>query len=363
VPPPSTEADARDVRYRFLLETKEKEATDWVLTGHHADDQAETVLFRVLRGTGLRGLGGIPAERGPGVYRPLLPFSRAELMDFARRMRIPFRQDPSNWDLNNPRNFLRHQILPRLDRGPIPAVRSALLRLGRLSRENEEAWSSLLPALLGGVLGEESSEPFIVRKALLAYHPAVQTRLLREIFRSWGIHLDEVGTRAALEFTRTGASGRFLSLPGGLHLVREFDRFRLGDPEGQTHGEPLEVEDPGPGSGSFEAGGHSFLAVWGPEEMEDCEKRVAIPITGTEFPLLVRGWEVGDRIQLPYGAKKLKKLFAEARIPPKARGRTPVLVDALGRVLWVAGLATSSLIRAGGGTGVFFFGIRNVDKS
>jgi tRNA(Ile)-lysidine synthase len=362
-PPPTSEAEARAGRYGFLLEAKGRENATWVLTGHHGDDQAETVLFRVVRGTGLRGLAGIPRERAPGVYRPLLPFSRDELLDYARTRRIRFLQDPTNRELTNPRNFLRHQILPRLQDGPAPRVNESLRRLARLARENEDAWESLMPRLLDGVLVEEGGDIFIVRPGLLAYHPAVQTRLLREIFGRSGIELDEAGTRAAVEFTRSGASGRSLTLPGSVRLTRDFDRFRLGEAERSGEEEPLILSEPTAGSRGFTVGGCGFQAVWGPDEPEECPATVEIPLSAVEFPLMVRGWRPGDRILLSYGTKKLKKLFSEANIPVDRRGRIPVLLDGAGRVLWVEGLASSTLVQVRKGPEALFLGIRNVDKS
>lgn len=257
-------------------------------------------------------------------------------------------------------------------------AKDSLLRVARLAGENEVAWESLLPQLLDKVLVEEDGGVFIVRAGLLAYHPAVQARLLREIFSRWAVGLDEAGTRAAIEFTRTSSSGRSLTLPGGIRLNREFDRFALkglaGDPDGTDQNGPLDpgtgkgegtLTLPGPeaGSGRVTVGGRCFEAVWGPEEPENCQNLVGIPVSEVTFPLSFREWEKGDRIQLPYGTKKLKKLFGEARVPQNERSRTPVLSDAAGRILWVAGLASSTLLRPRKGVTVLFLGIRNVDSN
>jgi tRNA(Ile)-lysidine synthase len=103
--------------------------------------------------------------------------------------------------------------------------------------------------------------------------------------------------------------------------------------------------------------------VWGLEDPEEDHAVVEIPLSGVVFPLIVRGWLPGDRIHLPYGTKKLKKLFAEASIPVDQRSRTPVLQDGAGRVLWVAGIASSTFVQAREGSGTLFLGIRNVEKS
>jgi len=358
-PSPSSEEDARLQRYGFLSEVEREVESCWTLTAHHGDDQAETVLFRIVRGTGLRGLAGIPTERLPGLYRPILPFSREELLVLANEKRVLFRNDPTNLDLTYPRNFLRHQILPQLEQGPAPRVRESLRRLARLAGENERAWESLLPNLLKGVLVEEEGRWFIVRSGLLAHHPAVQTRLLREIFRKSGIELNEAGTRTAVEFTRSGVSGRSLSLPGGLSLTRAFDRFSLGGRVFAEEEKPLILRGPTEGSGDFGVGGIGYQAVWGPTDPGGYDSTVTIPLSSVVFPLTIRGWEPGDKIHLSYGTKKLKKVFSEARLPVEERSRTPVLVDGKGRVLWVVGLAFSTIVQAQSGPGVFFLGIRN----
>jgi tRNA(Ile)-lysidine synthase len=365
-PPPSSEEEAREARYDFLLETKRAENARWIVTAHHADDQAETVLFRILRGTGLRGLKGIPAHRAPGILRPLLPFSRAMIRRYARERRLGFRVDPSNRDPAFSRNVLRHDILPRLERGPAPGAREALRRLARLARENEEGWSSLLPELLDRVVETESAQEIVVaRSALLAYHPAVQARVVRELGRRVGVRLDEAGTRAAVEFTRTGASGGSVPLSGGFRLAREFDRFRLAPASDEAEDRPLVVEGTEAGSGLLTVGGRRMRVEWGPEEPgeepEGTGFGLALRGAGVRFPLRIRSWAPGDRILLPYGTKKLSKLLAEARVPRRERSRLPVVVDAEGRVLAVGDLATSVLIEAGSGPASFFLGFHDVE--
>ena len=96
ISPPASEEEAREMRYEFLFRAREGCGARWLLTAHHADDQAETVLFRALRGTGLHGLSGIPRRREPGILRPLLSFTREELEDYAGLRGVRSREDPSN---------------------------------------------------------------------------------------------------------------------------------------------------------------------------------------------------------------------------------------------------------------------------
>jgi tRNA(Ile)-lysidine synthase len=362
--PPASENEARERRYEFLLKVMVEEKASGIVTGHHADDQVETVLFRVFRGTGLRGLAGIPDSRSPGLFRPLLPFTRDEILAYALEHRVSYRPDPTNTDTAYSRNFLRHKLLPVLDGGPIPGARAAVRRLARLARENEEAWDSLLPGLLDGVCREEGGQVFVVRSSLLAYHLALQNRLLREILRRSGIDLGETGTRAVLEFTRSGLSGSGFSLPGGFRLTREFELLRLHKPVDMdtTESQALLLPDPGEGEGLLLLDGEGFKVSWGPVMQKGSTVGLEVPLSALEFPLRLRGWEPGDRIQLPFGTKKLKKLFGESKIPVEQRQRIPILLDSQDRILWVAGLASSVLIAASVGTEAFFVGIRNVDQ-
>ncbi len=360
-PVPATEDQAREARYTFLLATFQQEEARWLLTAHHADDQAETVLFRALRGTGLRGLAGIPSVRPPGLYRPLLPFTRAEIEDYGLAHGLRPRQDPTNRDLSYARNYLRHEILPAAENHVAPQARGALRRLARLARENEDAWRSLLPGLLEGVAHREGNRFFIVRSKLLAYDPAVQSRLLRELFCRAGIRLGDAGTRVALEFTRTGTSGRSLDLPGGGRLSRDFDRLVVGQAADRSRGgsSPLTIHGPETGSGTVTVGGRSFRVVWGPKKPAGENVILGATVRDLSFPLRVRGWAPGDRIRLSYGTKKLKRLFGEAKVSTDERYRTPVVSDDRGRVLWVPGVASSVLVQ--GRTPDFFIGLRDAD--
>lgn len=362
-PVPATEEQAREARYDFLLSAFRQDQARWLLTAHHGDDQAETVLFRALRGTGLKGLAGIPSVRSPGLYRPLLPFSRMEIQDYSVAHGLRPRQDPTNRDLSYARNYLRHEVLPAVEKHVAPRARRALRRLARIARENEEAWRSLLPGLLEGVVERDGGRVFIVRSKLLSYDPAVQSRLLREVLRGAGITLNEAGTRVALEFTRTGTSGRSLDLPGGVRLTRDFDRLVVGGEGERAQGGrmPLSVAGPQEGSGTAVIGGRSFQVVWGPKKPGGCDVILGAKVRDLSFPLRVRGWVPGDRIRLLYGTKKLKRLFGEARVSADKRSRTPVISDGRGRILWVPGVASSVLVKEGPPD--FFLGIRDADGS
>lgn len=340
-PAPAGEAEARRLRYAWLEAVRREEGARWVATAHHADDQAETVLFRAVRGAGLAGLQGIREQR-PGVWRPLLPFTRRDLRAHAAQHRLSWREDATN-RLPMARNVLRHRVLPALEQGVAPGARAALAGLARRARWDEAGWRSLEPMLLeASGAREEDSGISLERTAFVALHPAVRSRLLRALARRLGVTLGEAGTRRAVEFTRAGASGAAVPLGGGLLLRRELDRLHVGRGESPTTDVAATVSSAPEGSSQAVVGGVRFR-VWWREGAATDDGEASFSRGRIAFPLTVRGWRPGDRVRLDYGSKKLKKVFLEARIPTGERHRVPVVVDATGAVLWVPGV-----IRAAG---------------
>ncbi len=357
--PPASEEAARDARYAFLEAVRVRSGARWIVTAHHADDQAETVLFRIARGTGLAGLRGIPARRG-ALLRPLLPFWREEIEAYAVRARITPRPDPSNADPRFARNALRGELIPRLEAAVSPGARRSLVRLALLAAREERAWRGLVADLLDQVVIElEPTRIVVARPVLLEYPAAVQARVLRALLRRLGAGLGESGTRAALEFTRAGTSGRTHPLPGGLLLSREFDRLVFAGADDREPDGVLEIRGAGSGEGRFEMGGRRLAARWSLGALRTEREAEAFALARLEFPLRFRSRRPGDRIRLSYGSKKLKKLLSEAGIPLSERGRVPVLVDSGERVLWLPGVARGTGMEPGPGEVVFHIGIRD----
>ncbi|MFQ5537417.1 MAG: tRNA lysidine(34) synthetase TilS [Gemmatimonadota bacterium] len=340
--PPASEGEARRLRYTFLDRVRRRVGARWVLTAHHAHDQAETVLFRALRGTGIGGLRGI-RERRPGLLRPFLRVGGDAVAAYAENAGITWREDPTNRD-PLARNVLRHEILPRVREAVASQAVEALVALGARAEEDEAAWASVLPTLLEPLdAREEGGRVSFDREAFLALPGPVRARALRFLAVPTGRVPGHAGTRRGVAFSSTGTSGGAVPLGGGLELRRELDRLVLGTPAEGREGEGLSIPGPEAGEGRVEVGGRSYGVVWGPGAPEtpgvDAEWRAAFQARDLAFPLRVRGWEPGDRIRLAYGHKKLKKLFLEARVPGRERRRRPVVADARGRILWVPGLA------------------------
>lgn len=340
-PPAINQADLRRVRYAWLHELAAGEQADRIALGHQADDQAETVLFRVMRGSGLEGLAGIPTRRGR-IVRPLLPFRRAELRRYLEGRATTWQDDPGNRDRRWARARIRHDIMPVLESGGGEAV-DRLLRLSRaagLARQLTRQMTALLLARAeraGGSPGRVVLDVTALQRAGSELAGAA----FREVARRWGIDLTRGGTRAAVEFMSRGRSGSYVTIGGGLRVIREFDRIVVSSeqdpmPSGEV------VVHPVRGEGRMRIGGRTLSVRWRPitkpRRVKDC---IAVAVSPGHYPLLFRGWRYGDRIRLPGGTRKLKKWFGDRRVPVSERARRPVLADRSGNVLWVEGLGAA----------------------
>jgi tRNA(Ile)-lysidine synthase len=372
---PADEAAARRVRYRFLHQVARSRGARWILTGHHGDDQAESVLFRAARGAGIRGLGGIAPVREDGVLRPLLPFFREELTAYAAENRLSWRDDPTNRDLGFARNAIRARILPELE-AAVPGARASLARLASVAREEEEAWGGVIPILLDRIglqpmPGVGSAEPSGFRWSrdeLLALTPPVRGRVLRALAHGLGRPLDRRGTRAALEFISAGHSGRIAPLGGGLALGRDFgdltlrvgEEVRAEEAATSEPGDAVEIRRSSEGRAEMRVAGNPCLVEWGRgEPPKGIGPAVRLRESGLRFPLQFRAEQPGDRIELGFGSKKVRKFLAEKGVPLSERRGAPVLADAEGSVLWIPGYAVAFGAEAPeDGSDEFFVAIR-----
>ena len=357
--PVRSEAEGRELRYAFFEEVRHGTGAEAVtMTGHTADDQAETVLFRIARGSGPRGLRGVHPRRPPALLRPLLPFWRRELEAFAAARGIPSREDPSNRDPCWTRNRLRHQILPALEEA-VPGAGAALVSLAGTSRLESGALNELLDQRIEALTvaarpfaprrpGPATDSPpralHLDREALAAASDPVLTLLLRRAVSRLGGRPGQAATDDLLRFVRSSPSGRRLTLAGGVTVDHRLGEIRIRRAEDGGLAPPgrgsaaLRI-DAEPGEGAFASGRWRADVAWGPAPRRGFPL-VARFLSGVvPFPLSLRPWAPGDRIDMPYGSKKVKKILLEARIPADRRPGFPVLADAEGAIVWIPGVA------------------------
>ena len=339
--PPRNEDGARRERHHFLREAARVVGAERIALAHHADDQAETVLFRALRGTGLRGLAGM-APAGPGLLiRPLLRFRRREVTGYARAVGLRWREDPTNRRPVAARNRIRADLLPRAER-VAPGARGSLIRLAELARENEAAWDEVLGEISQDAVRTESDAVVLMRDAFRS-RPAAAPLLVRHVLRQLGGEPDAVGTRLAVQFITRSASGREFRV-GNLRLLAEFDKVRIEHihERGDDAERVLRIDQPA-GSGLLRIGGRERQVEWRVEPWNaETRADLALAFRELQFPLLLRGPAPGDRIRLQAGSRPLKRLWNDRRVPGSQRPSTPVLVDAVGTLLGVAGIARAA---------------------
>ena len=226
------EAVARRLRYDFLMDVARLRGARHVVVGHTADDQAETVLHRLLRGTGLNGLAGMRAARelAPGVslLRPLLGMRRSVIRDFLSRAGHAWREDESNLNRDYARNFLRHEILTRCEAGPYPDASAAITRLAAQAATASAAIRSAADLILGTHTSRHADGSVVVRtQSLTAVDPHLAAELFAALWQREGWPQRDMTARhyASLATLLRDDSPPAIDLPGGIHARRTADGF------------------------------------------------------------------------------------------------------------------------------------------
>ena len=355
----SFEEAARQVRYRFLTGLARAHGLRSIALAHHADDVAETVLMRIMRGCGIRGLGALPparqARRGQGglrVVRPLLELRKGELLDFLARRGQTFREDSSNLDTAFLRNRVRHEIIPALERNYPELSVESLCALNAAAVKINAIMDAALDAQWGA-LCEEADDGAVAlnAQAYAALPPDLRKLAVRRAIgilapgdRPPGLsrrHYEQVAELAERPV------GTELSLPGHFTARREHGLIYLS--AGRRVGAIGLLNLPLPGSVAVEAAGLSITS-----EIITCPARGQASLVGRAgahqvflslgtigLPLAVRSRKPGDRFH-PLGAaggRKLKEFFIDRKVPRHKRDHTPLVVTADGRIAWVVGHA------------------------
>lgn len=334
---------ARRARMEFFLRRIREGAVGRVALGHTLSDQAETVLFRILRGCGLRGLAGIRPVTPEGIVRPLIEVERASVVAFLRERGLAWREDSSNADRRFARNRIRHDLLPRLAREWNPALPEALARLAELAREEEEHGRREAERLVETLVSWDGPAALLRAPDLAALDPVAARRLLRLVAERLRGNLNRLEFRhieAVLELARREEGGGGVDLPG-LVAQRSFDWIRLALPE-HVKASPSQTGlpvDP-PCTLSLPGGGRVLrFSLVTPGEIlhatEAAPTGQALDWDELPRPLVLRPWKPGDRYQ-PVGHDhpvSLKTLFQKHRVPSWERANWPVL-EAAGRIVW-----------------------------
>ena len=350
----SKQQAAREARYEFLERVAARIGATKIATGHTQDDQVETVLLNVLRGTGLDGLRGIPPVRGLYV-RPLLQVPRAQIEAYCERHGLTPRRDPSNQSSETyTRNKIRLDLLPQLVRDYNPAVRSALLRLSEIATRDADYLRTQAEAALVDVTRERNPSRLVLdHAALRRLHPALLRHVLRAAIASVrgtssGITHQHVESLAsAIEKWYYQSFGLMLPaplckadlLPPTLTLSRGLIPHPALD---------FSLPLPVPGEGQLPEIGWTIRAAFAETDVTPDPFLAFLNADALDYDSLhVRTWRPGDKIA-PLGMgghhKKLSDVFGGAKVPREERYRVPIVADA-GGLLWVVGHVVSERAR------------------
>jgi tRNA(Ile)-lysidine synthase len=356
----SLETSARELRHGWFGALLAQDRMDKIATAHTLDDQAETVLMRLLRGTGTRGLAAIfPLQEEKRLVRPLLEVSRREVEDYLIAIGQSWREDSSNRDLSHTRNRVRRELLPLLERSFNPSIRQTLSGLAEMARAEAEYWSVEATSLLEGMLqpgkpsrsgrtasGDAAGTFALDLAAFQALPLAVQRQVLYQVGEKLGItlefkHIQELGELVG------GKPGRRLLLPGGATAIRSFRELQFGPAHEDGPGNDYEYLLPVPGEVDIPELGVTIRArlvsagVHTPERYNDS---ALLDRSLLASPLTVRNWRPGDRF-LPAktrSPRKVKELLQAGRLGERLslvqRKAWPVMESA-GEIVWMRGFA------------------------
>jgi tRNA(Ile)-lysidine synthase len=358
------EQAARHIRQKFFAQLIASGVVDRIATGHTRNDQAETVLYRILRGAGLAGLCGILPVTKEGLIRPLLELDRAEIEAWLRARNIAWREDATNQDRAYARNRLRHEILPLLRETFNPRLDETLSNMAIVAKDEERYWESTLPERAGA--GDQPARripscPTILATAQLNAAPAaVARRLIRRAIEAAKGDLRQIDfahVERILEMARSQEGHDRVQLPG-LDVFRSFEWIRLA-PAGADNGRARDFSFPLQAPGSVELpGSHARITLQVLEKTEITHPCATLvdeldwqrlrPPDGALPSLELRNWRPGDQYQ-PVGQSKQQKvkfLFQEARVPLWERGNWPIITYN-GIIVWTRRFGAAAEFAAG----------------
>jgi tRNA(Ile)-lysidine synthase len=336
------EAYARAARYDFLRRMAEHVKAQKIAVGHNSNDQAETALFRLIRGSGLEGLASIHPVVDGTVIRPLLGCTRDSIRLYLKQQNILFREDSSNIDMRYSRNRIRGELMPYLEKHFNPQMASTLTREADLARETWSFIESLAAEAFQNLHDRIDHGILIKTDKLLNLHPALQKQVLRQALKAClgSLHgIISVHIQSILSLCTAGRSGDQIRIPHGSIVIRQFDSLRIMNrlvPANPVFSWRLEI----PGQCRVPEIGAMFRCTTcrAPklETMrETCSTQAYLEPSRMPRCILIRSKMPGDRYGGP-GHRKVKKMLIDHKIPQLQRSGLPMIV-AGNDVIWIPG--------------------------
>ena len=328
---------ARDLRRGFLELTAKNCNCSLIALGHNADDQAETFLMRLIRGSGPKGLGGMRPKNGLFV-RPLLDFCHHELVDYLECRNLPWHEDESNQDISFTRNRVRHQLLPLL-KNFNPKIVKQIDTLCEQLQVDEDFWEKMVRHRLLEIHTPDQDSYSLDRRLLAETDPALAGRVVRMALSEARGNIRAVSAahiRDVLKLAREGPPQAELHLPG-IYVLFRYNQILLSS---HAEVEMKHFESVLDREGAYELPDGNVLEVTF-EKHSAGENALAVEFDGLSIqpPLLLRKWHAGDRFQPSgmAGTKKLQDFFVDNKMSREERNNTLLLMKN-DTILWVVGL-------------------------
>ena len=351
----SLEEAGRNARYEWFDEVAEACFAHWIALGHHADDQAETFLLRLFRGSGATGLASMRLLSSDRYVRPLLPLTRAEILAYLERRGLSYRHDSSNDETLFLRNRIRHECLPYL-RTFNPAIGERLNNTAEALAADEAVLEMLVDGVFPRLSRTDSDQIVLDVPAVRSELPGLRYRLYRRAvqhFRRDLAHIAAIHLRQIDGLVRSGRTQGEQSLPGGITVLRCYDELHFLPTDKKQGREAWEIRIDGPGRQLLPDGREITICLTSPPENWDSVPpfRAYFDPAAVPFPWTLRTFRPGDRFR-PFGmtgTRKVKDFFIDGKIPLSVRYRTPLLFSAE-ELIWVCGLRVAESGRVSPGT-------------
>jgi tRNA(Ile)-lysidine synthase len=351
----SVEMAARECRRSFFTGTAAEIKAWKIALGHTADDQAEEVILRILRGTGPAGIQGMSPATVEGIIRPLLFATRDAVLEYLQERGMEYRNDSTNFAPSCQRNFLRLKVFPLLREAFHPQIAQTIARCANLAREEESWWASQTQTLWGDICLELSEGRCVLDFARMQQlYPALARRMLRLAIERVKGNLSGVGLihlEPLTELISSGKTGKSIRIPGGIEATRDgaklLIRSKTCTAREDRFDDVLDVYEPGNylfGKFGFEFSScDQTKTCCGPDSGADC---VRMDSDKLKWPMMLRYRRAGDRFR-PLGmtgSKKLQDFFTDCMVPREERQKVPLLCDSE-KICWVVGMRMDDRVK------------------
>ena len=344
----SLEMAGRDLRYNYFQETSAEFDNSVIATGHTKNDQIETVLLRIFRGTGIKGLEGIPIKRD-NIIRPILFAGKRELYEYAEESGIPFSEDHTNFKSDFQRNFVRNDLVPQVLERINPNTINAVWNLSEFAKETSELIDKAAKMAYSDVVAEEKRDYIVLEiSRLKRYLIAVEKEVLRlslSQLTTGHVSMDSHTMHNLMEFINSGKTGQYLEFQAQVKIYIDRGTLIIYNEE-HSGWDEIDIQ-PGrkynTGNFSFQS---SLIYEWGDQLFSQDSGEELIDFGKVNGKLRLRHWRFGDQI-IPIGLrgrKKLSDLFVDLKVPRFIKDRIPIL-ECDGEIIWICGLKLSDKVK------------------